>query len=704
MPSAAAGLVALCAALVLVGWQLDIEVLKGLLRRAPTPMNPVTALCFLLLAAAIVLDARGGLIALAVAVVGALRLTEYAFGWHVGVDRLLFRSRLHGNVIAPNTAVALVMTGAALVLLDVRTRRRGIHPSQFLLLAVGCIAVLGWIGYLFRLDSLYGVSGYNPMALNSAICFVLLVAAALCARPERQPVATLLDDTSGGAIARRLLPAAFLLPILLGYARVVGERRGWFGAEFGTSLLVLTLIVVLNGLVWWHAQIQRGIDLQRRRAADALAASEQRYRAVVAQASEGITLVDAETLTIVETNNALAKLLGYTPHELVGRSISDFIVDTAEGVASRAQQTLTTGAGGATVTRRQYRRRDGSVVDVEKSATVLDLAGRRVLCTVIHDVTERLRADAALAEKHRQLEDAMRAEQEAHAELKRTQTALIQNEKLAGLGQMVAGVAHEINNPLAFVSNNVAVLQRDVRALAELVKLYAEADALIAQHNAALLARVRDLSERMDLSYTLSNLDEMLVRSRDGLKRIQQIVKDLRDFARLDAGDKQEADLNAGIESTVNIVRGAAKKKQVSIDLQLSPLPPIVCYPAKINQVVMNLITNAIDACADGGHVAVRTARDNNGDAVRIEVADDGKGIPREIQSRIFDPFFTTKPIGQGTGLGLSISYGIVRDHGGDIGVQSEPGRGTTFVVRLPFREPSTRDPAASARAATAHR
>jgi two-component system sensor histidine kinase UhpB len=184
--------------------------------------------------------------------------------------------------------------------------------------------------------------------------------------------------------------------------------------------------------------------------------TEEQNRVVVQQAADGITLVDAETLRILEVNEAFARLVGYPPQELVGRAIADFIVDTAEGVAAQAHKTID--AAAPSVVQRQYRRRDGSTVDVEKNATVLTLNGRRVLCTVIHDVTDRLRAERVLQEQHRQLE-------EAHEQLKRAQSQLVQSEKLAGLGQMVAGVAHEINNPLSFVANNVAVLQRDTKAL-----------------------------------------------------------------------------------------------------------------------------------------------------------------------------------------------------------------------------------------------
>jgi two-component system, NtrC family, sensor kinase len=170
-------------------------------------------------------------------------------------------------------------------------------------------------------------------------------------------------------------------------------------------------------------------------------------------------------------------------------------------------------------------------------------------------------------------------------------------------------------------------------------------------------------------------------------------VQGLRDFARLDGHDLQEVDLNAGIESTLNIARGRGVKKDVRLQANLRPLPPVGCYPAQINQVVLNLVVNAIDACADGGTVTVRTAAGAGG--VAIHVIDDGHGIDPAVRDRVFDPFFTTKPPGQGTGLGLglSISHGIVQDHGGRIEVDSAPGRGAHFTVHLPLRPPAPGTP-----------
>jgi signal transduction histidine kinase len=230
----------------------------------------------------------------------------------------------------------------------------------------------------------------------------------------------------------------------------------------------------------------------------------------------------------------------------------------------------------------------------------------------------------------------------------------------------------------------MVVLRRDTAALCATLALYQQADTALAQALPDLHQRIQELRERADVAYTVTNLPDILSRSVEGLERIRQIVKDLRDFARGDEHQPQEVDLNAGIESTVNIVRGLAGNRGVEVRLELQSLPRMYCFPAKINQVVMNLLTNAIDACDQGGVVTIRTRPADRG--VEVEVEDNGRGIDPVLRERIFDPFFTTKPQGQGMGLGLSISYGIVRDHDGRIEVQDAPGGGTRFTVFLPRR------------------
>jgi signal transduction histidine kinase len=260
---------------------------------------------------------------------------------------------------------------------------------------------------------------------------------------------------------------------------------------------------------------------------------------------------------------------------------------------------------------------------------------------------------------------------------------------MASLGQTAAGVAHEINNPLAFVTNNIAVLKREVAGLHDILRLYQQAEQTLAEYEHDLLDRIRDLAEEVDLPFVLENLDGLMDRSREGLKRIQKIVADLRDFAHLDEAELKEADLNAGIAATVNIMRSLAGDRRVTLEMELAPIPRLTCFPAKVNLVAQNLISNAIDACPPGGRVVVTTRPAPAGGWVEIEVADTGCGIDPAIRDKIFDPFFTTKPVGKGTGLGLSMIYGIVKDHGGTIDFATTPGQGTRFTVRLPTEPPT---------------
>jgi two-component system NtrC family sensor kinase len=415
--------------------------------------------------------------------------------------------------------------------------------------------------------------------------------------------------------------------------------------------------------------------------------SQTRYRKVIGQTADGFYLANADDKRIVEFNPAFRNMLGYTSAEIRELTVYDFAFAPRKEVDEFIDQSLASDEWG--FVERHYRRRDQSVFDVEISGSRLFYRGRDVFCGVVHDISSRKFAERQLHEQNKLLEQRARSESEALEKLKSAQSQLVQSEKLAGLGQMVAGVAHEINNPLAFVNNNVAVLQRDIKALVQLMGMFQQGQGAIAAASPKLAAEIAELAERIDLPYTVSNLEDLLTRSREGLRRIQQIVRDLRDFARLDESDLHEVDLNAGIESTINIVLGRAKRKQVKIETHLNPLPAVACWPAKINQVIMNLLANAIDASDPHGVVTISSARQDAGEGgVRIEVTDRGHGMTAEVRARIFDPFFSTKPQGEGTGLGLSISHGIVSDHGGTIEVESTPGTGARFIIRLPLHPP----------------
>ncbi len=297
-----------------------------------------------------------------------------------------------------------------------------------------------------------------------------------------------------------------------------------------------------------------------------------------------------------------------------------------------------------------------------------------------------LRLAAEREELAQSREQAFQELETADQELKGTLSQLVQAEKLSALGQVVAGVAHEINNPLAFVTNNLYLLRRDLQGMTELVALYETCHEALAEHDPALLGRILEVRDRIELGFVLESLDDMMSRTAHGLKRIHQIVAGLRNFARLDEAELKEADVNEGIIATVNIMRLKARELGIRLELDLKPLPPLLCYPGKVNQVVLNLVANAIDASAEGGTVSVRTSP--LADGVEIHVVDEGAGIAPSIRDRIFDPFFTTKAVGKGTGLGLSIGSSIVEAHGGRLGVESRPGKGSHFTVWLPFQSP----------------
>ncbi len=284
---------------------------------------------------------------------------------------------------------------------------------------------------------------------------------------------------------------------------------------------------------------------------------------------------------------------------------------------------------------------------------------------------DELRVRLRAAERIVNLEQSL-AEQ--NRVLRETQAALVQTEKLASLGRLAAGVAHEINNPIAYVTNNLVVIRRDMQGALAALGAYGRGDGT----EGARLAEVADIG------YLQENFARMCDKTLEGLQRVRDIVRNLRDFARLDEAEFKEADLNAALRSTLEIAGHQIREKGVRVETEFGAVPLVLCHPGKVNQVFLNLIVNAAQACERGGSVAVLTRAELG--AVVVEVRDDGCGISPEHRSRLFEPFFTTKPIGQGTGLGLSVSFGIVRDHGGAIEVDSEPGRGSTFRVRLPLK------------------
>ena len=278
--------------------------------------------------------------------------------------------------------------------------------------------------------------------------------------------------------------------------------------------------------------------------------------------------------------------------------------------------------------------------------------------------------------------------EEALDTLKRTQARLLQADKLASIGQLAAGVAHEINNPMAFISCNLDGLRNYI----EDIKCCLDAfDGLLGKSErhaelAAVSAEVRRVCQEKELDYLLSDVGSLIGESAEGVERVCRIVTDLRDFSHVDGSVACEEDVNDLLDKTVNVAWNGLKDK-VEIVRDYGDIPAVVCYGGKLAQVFLNLLVNAAQAIEERGTVTVRTLRE--GDDVRIEVTDTGCGVAREDLHRIFDPFFTTKEVGSGTGLGLHLAYTTVQAHGGRIHVESVPGAGTTFRIELPIAGPS---------------
>jgi signal transduction histidine kinase/ligand-binding sensor domain-containing protein len=264
--------------------------------------------------------------------------------------------------------------------------------------------------------------------------------------------------------------------------------------------------------------------------------------------------------------------------------------------------------------------------------------------------------------------------QKALEELKQTQSQLVHSEKMAALGTMVAGVAHEINNPVNFIHANLPTLQEYVDGMKSLVEAYEEGKPK---------EEVEELKGEIDYEFLLEDLDELIKGCKTGTERIRQIVLDLRNFSRKDEADLKPVDLHEGVDSSLTIL-GNLLKGRIQVHKEYGAIPKVPCNAGQINQVVLNLLKNAADAIPGEGQIWVRTRQD--GDAVEISVTDTGPGIPPEVMKKIFDPFFTTKPVGKGTGLGLSVSMQIVDRHGGRLWAESEPGKGATFFIRLPLK------------------
>lgn len=381
--------------------------------------------------------------------------------------------------------------------------------------------------------------------------------------------------------------------------------------------------------------------------------------------TDAIILTDRKD-RILRCNKALSGMAGSTTSELIGKK----------------WQTVLAGAGFACTIGEQaqieYRSPDGITYDLSVSY-VPRMPGLPAAVVRLLDVTAMREAQRALEESHALLTEQNSALERANLDLKAMQSQMIQQEKMSSIGQLAAGVAHEINNPIGFISSNLNTLRR----YAERLNVYISAvDSSMMLLPDDIRTRLEEARKENKIDYLLADIEALVSESLDGADRVKSIVKDLKSFSHVDEAESRMADINAGIDSTINIVWNELKYK-ATVERDYGDLPQTLCNLGQLNQVFMNMLVNAAHAIEKQGVISVRTWADSQDIFVRI--SDTGAGIPPDKLQKIFEPFFTTKEVGKGTGLGLSIAYDIVKRHNGEISVESTVGVGTTFTIRIPI-------------------
>ncbi len=332
---------------------------------------------------------------------------------------------------------------------------------------------------------------------------------------------------------------------------------------------------------------------------------------------------------------------------------------------------------------------NGSFVKSEDNrieAIVLIARDMREIYQLITELTElNEELEERVARRTDELRVAKEASDEALMKLQQTKAQLVQSDKMASIGQLSAGIAHEINNPTGFVLSNLKTLNEyitDIRGLMKEYETLVQSCSGISDEGvSAHLKDIESFKQKIDVVFLLDDIEQIFAETQDGMRRISKIVKDLKEFSHTGSDKPEFSDINKGLESTLNIVWNEIKYK-AEVKTLYGDIPQVLCYPQQLNQVFMNILVNAAHAIDGKGIISISTCSEN--DNIVISISDTGSGISQDHLPRIFEPFFTTKPVGKGTGLGLSVAYAIIRKHNGEITVNSKVGSGTTFKICLP--------------------
>lgn len=396
--------------------------------------------------------------------------------------------------------------------------------------------------------------------------------------------------------------------------------------------------------------------------------------------SEGVYGLDAK-YCITFANRAVQNLLGWSAAEMIGKDALALLhrVKPKGSPFPPGEYPLSWVEQGGSIfnLEDQLSCKNGTILPVEFSMNPLpDSQSGTAMVVVFRDISER-------KENHRSLAQAFHDMAEINSSLDKARNQLQQSEKMVAIGQLAAGMAHEINNPIGFIQSNLGTLEKYIHALLSLIEQYDEIEAN-GTVTADCLAKINGLKKVIDFDFMHDDLADLLDESRKGIERVRKIVQGLREFSQEGAADEWTwLDIPQSLENVLSVIHNEMAGK-CSLQRDYGKTPEVYCLPSQINYVFMSILANAAQAIASRGEIAIRTGQAD--DMVWVEIADTGSGIAPEVLPRIFEPFFTTKPVGKGSGMGLATAYGIVKAHGGRIDVSSTLGKGSSVVVRLPVK------------------
>jgi len=654
---AASAIVIAVGGLVLVGWALDIATLKSVLPGLAT-MKANTALAFILAGVSLwllredpsprpsPLGGEGGRrlgegrwwiaqgCACLVALLGALTLGEHLVGWDLGIDQLLFSS----GRMAPATALGFLFLGLSLLLVA-REKRGGQSAAHLLALGGALIALLALVGYAYNVQSLYGVGFYSSVALHTAFTSLALGVGVLFARPNRGLMAVVTSDTAGGVLARRVLLPAVGVPVVLGWLRLVGQRRGFYGTEFGLSLMVVSAVAILGILIWWSAGSLYRTDMERRRALEELVEREARFRGTLEAAPDAVIIVNAGG-RIVLTNAQTEALFGYKQEELLDKPLESLLPDRFRGRHAEhrtgymsAPRPRPMGAG----LDLYARRKDGSEFPVDVKLSPLETAEGTIVISAVRDITERKRTEQEIRKLNEELEQRV---------IERTAELEAANKELEAFSY---SVSHDLRAPL--------------RAIDGFSRIVVE------KHAAELPAEAQ----------------RYLGTVRENAKQMGQLIDDLLSFSRLSrqAMKIQRVEMAGLARQALAELRAEQEGRRVEVSI--GDMPPGQGDPALLRQVLVNLLSNALKFTRRREAAQIEVGcRTEGGEPVWF-VRDNGVGFDMRYADKLFSVFqrLHRPEEYEGTGVGLAIVQRIVHRHGGRVWAEADVDKGASFYFTL---------------------